>query len=542
LSLIPLWLVERVEIYRGNAPLDADQLGIGGAIFFEPRKPKKTELGFGGMLGSYGARSTWLRAGTGDGNTAALVGLRLESATNDYPYVDDRGTRFDSSDDVSRRRTNADVSTWDLWSLSTAKIGKRASVDLILNGIRREQGVPGLALTPTKEARASLSRTIGAASFHLSCSDDDSCSIHATTSAIVAHSQFDDPLSELALSSTRLDMNGKRFEEAIHMKLNLGDYFAISPAIRASKEWLDIVPLGASSQSAQRQTSRAALSAEYHPHQLVYLRSLISSECQSTAISNPGLCDSVQPAGRLGVQVGTVSLSGLMNAGFYHRVPTLGELYGVSSTVRGNSELTIESGKTIDLGLRYAMAAKGDFRGAWLDLFGFVRSADDLVAYRRSSLGYVRPYNVGSARVSGIEASSGVGPLPYLIFDVTATALDPRDTSSSKTVSNDFIPFRSRLIVTPRIQAFTRALTNKGIDFAKVDIRYTYQSSRYADPAGLIVIPHQGSLDLEAEARVLQEHLALRARLADLFDQRRFDVIGYPLPGRSFYASGELQW
>jgi iron complex outermembrane receptor protein len=96
--------------------------------------------------------------------------------------------------------------------------------------------------------------------------------------------------------------------------------------------------------------------------------------------------------------------------------------------------------------------------------------------------------------------------------------------------------------VTPRIQAFTRALTNKGIDFAKVDIRYTYQSSRYADPAGLIVIPHQGSLDLEAEARVLQEHLALRARLADLFDQRRFDVIGYPLPGRSFYASGELQW
>ena len=42
LSLVPPWLLRRVEIYRGNAPLRADQLGIGGAIFFEPKRPTRS--------------------------------------------------------------------------------------------------------------------------------------------------------------------------------------------------------------------------------------------------------------------------------------------------------------------------------------------------------------------------------------------------------------------------------------------------------------------------------------------------------------------
>ena len=41
LSTLPLWLIDRVEIYRGNAPLEADRFGIGGAIFFEPLRPRE---------------------------------------------------------------------------------------------------------------------------------------------------------------------------------------------------------------------------------------------------------------------------------------------------------------------------------------------------------------------------------------------------------------------------------------------------------------------------------------------------------------------
>src|SRR5688500_262320 len=42
LSTVPLFMIERVEVYRGNAPLKSDRLGLGGAIFFWPRLPRET--------------------------------------------------------------------------------------------------------------------------------------------------------------------------------------------------------------------------------------------------------------------------------------------------------------------------------------------------------------------------------------------------------------------------------------------------------------------------------------------------------------------
>ncbi|MFW5741310.1 MAG: TonB-dependent receptor, partial [Myxococcota bacterium] len=47
LSTIPLWMLDRVEVYRGHAPGFAQQLGIGGAVFFEPRLPRRTRVGAG---------------------------------------------------------------------------------------------------------------------------------------------------------------------------------------------------------------------------------------------------------------------------------------------------------------------------------------------------------------------------------------------------------------------------------------------------------------------------------------------------------------
>jgi vitamin B12 transporter len=83
LSLVPLWMVHRIEIYRSNAPLAGDQMGIGGAIFFEPRRPRGTEGGGGAMVGSFGAHALWARAGMMDGATtipSSTRGARFSSA------------------------------------------------------------------------------------------------------------------------------------------------------------------------------------------------------------------------------------------------------------------------------------------------------------------------------------------------------------------------------------------------------------------------------------------------------------------------------
>jgi outer membrane cobalamin receptor len=91
-------------------------------------------------------------------------------------------------------------------------------------------------------------------------------------------------------------------------------------------------------------------------------------------------------------------------------------------------------------------------------------------------------------------------------------------------------------------EVHTRTFRRFGVSNALLGVRYVYQSSRYADDAGLVVIPEQGTLDLEGELRVLDERLSIRGRLANALNQRRFDVIGYALSGRAVYATLEARW
>jgi iron complex outermembrane receptor protein len=101
------------------------------------------------------------------------------------------------------------------------------------------------------------------------------------------------------------------------------------------------------------------------------------------------------------------------------------------------------------------------------------------------------------------------------------------------------LPFRSRLVVASGVRATTGPT---GVRFAEelaLRARHVYQSSRYADLAGLAVIPEQHALDLDASASALEGRAVLRARVVNVFDTARYDVVGFPLPGRSFFASFE---
>jgi len=542
LSLVPLWLIDRVEIYRGNAPAEADQLGIGGAIFFEPRRPGRTGAGAGSSFGSFGTRSMWADASTGTTKASALVGVRWDRARNDYEFLDDRGTRFDSGDDVVRPRTNADVETVDFWTLGSVRLDGGVSADLVANAVARDQGVPGLMLVPTRQARASLQRSLMGGRVRVPCGSDDSCRIELSSSALIARSTLLDPGFELALGADRVDTTGRRTDHGVSARLDVSDHVTVSPSLRASFERLELVSTGAGGLDASRVQSRLATGIEWRTGRLVTLRALGSAECHGTSQSGAELCDSAEPSGRAGIQVGRGRVMGLANAGRYARVPTLGELYGTSALVRGNPELVPEHGVGVDAGVRLSSGRWRSIRGAWIDAFAFARWSDDLVAWRRSGLGYIRPYNVGSARVMGLEALAAIEPAGWLRAEVAATMMDPRDLTSSRMQVNDILPFRSRLVLSPALECRTDRWRAAGVDRASALVRWTWQSSRYADEAGLVVIPSQGTVDVELEVRLLSERLSLRGRAANITDQRRFDLIGYALPGRAWYGTMEARW
>jgi len=542
LSLVPLWLIDHVEVYRGHAPLEADRLGAGGAIFFEPRQPTKDTGGFGYYGGSWETSKGWVYEGMHAGHVSALVGVSGDRATNRYPYVNDQGELFEPQAARPTVRQNADEGTLEGWGLARVDLGRGARVDVLLNAVSRDQGVPSLALVPTREAREQADRTLASVSVHTPIGDGDRATLNARTSVLVGRTDFHDPLMELALYTRELDIVGRRVEESVDATVAVTDTLRIRPQVDVAHEGIerdpDTTPLG----RAHRDFARIALSAQEEATRWLTLHALGSLECHDTGAAPTAICDVFAPTGRVGAEAGTRRLRIFGNVGRYVRVPTLGEVYGDSGIIHGNPQLQPESGYTADVGLRGQTRPLGIVRGAYLDAFFFGHWVDGLIAYEHVAQGFLTPYNVGRARVLGAEVLAGLALTQVVRVEVATTSLDPRDTTPTRTTVNDILPFRSRLIAAPRVRADWKLESHRGPSALGAEVRTVYQSSRYVDPAGLAIIPQQTSVDAEVDAGWFDGLLTARLRVADLFDAKRTDIIGYPLPGRSIYFGLEASW
>lgn len=552
LSTLPLWLIDRVEVYRGNAPLEADRFGIGGAIFIEPIEPREPRAGLGGLVGSFGSRAAWAFAATGGADGGLLVGARLEGADNDYDFVNDQGTLFDESDDRVEKLQNADATGLDVWVLGHARIGG-GGTKLVLNRFEREQGVPRLALVPTHASRQRTERTLAAVTGNAPIGP--AFALDARTTLLVTGTTIDDPLYELSLRTDRIELLGERVEQHLGGRADILDQatlrFALDVGPERLRRYEGTGPNAANAElDARRLSTRLAAQGDIEISPGLAVRPLAALECHATraSIASTGTeasssdasgCDELDPTGRLGALGVFGEFSVFAGVGRYVRVPTLGELYGMSVVVRGNPRLESETGTTFDAGVRFSHRLDGEIAPLFAAASAYTRGSSELVSFVRTAQGYVVPVNVGEARVNGLEVEAGFGFLRHFAAEAALTALDARDRTPDRMRQNDILPYRPRLVVVSGVRATTGATGLRYAEELVLRARHLYQASQYADLAGLAVIPEQHSLDLDASISALEGSIVVRARVVNAFDTARYDVVGFPLPGRSFFASVE---
>jgi vitamin B12 transporter len=538
LSTLPLWMLRRVSIYRGHAPIGADELGIGGAVQLEPRHARGLEARAALGVGSFGERLGRGAVSVGAERAGGTVAIRHRSSRSDFAFTDDAGTRFDASDDVERKRDNADHREIDAWAIGRARLGK-GSLSLFLNAYDRSGGAPGLQLNGASRARQALRRVIGGASGVAACADG--CSLAVDVGALLSRYRLSDPARELG-TSTRVDQQGERLTERVRLSLRAADSLELGFGALLGQQRLRVSSDLGRIQSARRVRVRPEASALWHVTEPFTVAAVAALECQGTEARGTAgqTCGLLEPAARLGARYQPSGwLAFFANAGRYVRPPTLGELYGVGATALGNAELTPETGASFDAGANL----EHDLGPArlWGQVVGFARLASDLIAYRRSSFGAVRPYNARSARVLGAELATGATLLRWLDLAASLTITDPRDTSDDRLVTANLLPFLSRLVASPSARLRSPRWSALWLDEASVGISYLHRSSRVADPAGLILLEAQHFVDLDA-AFAFAETVTIRGRVANIGDQRSVDLVGYPLPGRSFHGLVEARW
>lgn len=539
-STVPTWMLERVELFRGNAPPSGDRLGIAGALFLEPVRPRGTLARVSSTVGSFGARELAGLVAVGDGSASTFVAVRHHVASNDYPYTQDRGTLGTPDDDVTARRQNADATTTDAWTASRVTRGRLVASTLV-HVFAREQGAPGQLLVPALHARLSTTRALGDGTVRLPCGE--TCGLAVGVSALRATTDVRDRRREIGLGSSQVYSEGRRLSPHARLASALRDDLDVSLDVSLARETVE-----RTSGSAFRRTgdTRARRLSGHGSGQLVWdatprlrasaLAALDATETAETA----GVSTTRAPlSARIGARYGDGDGAVLANVGRAVRLPTLGELFGQSALLGGNPELLPERALGADLGLR-GTRLLGPVR-LETQAFAFARLTDDLVVYERDSFLVFRPRNVKRSRTLGSDGTVSASLAGWLQAEQTLTVLSARDTSSGPFVFAGQLPFLPRTVSSSRLSVtpWRRA------DGAEVTASATLlrQGARFADRSGLVVIPSQTTLDVDARLRLPLAAVGegiLRARVDNVTSTRRVDVIGYPLPPRQLFVSLEI--
>lgn len=559
LSTVPLFALDRVEIYRGNAPADADRLGIGGAIFFEPKLPRAARIGGSFGAGSFGELSFGASAATGSDRAGALFSIVRQSADNDFTYTDDRGTPT-PADDRRVTRANADATTHDAWALGRVDLGGGGRLVMLANVFAREQGVTGAAITPARSARSAVAREIAAVSARLPCAGvtgspqgtaiapdaaAERCSIEIGAGAIASRRAISDPDRELGFLATRVLVSGERWQESLRVRARVGERWRVGGAVFTGVDRLGLdLSNGARTRSARLGVT-GSLNTAWQVTDRVELFGLAGGECH-TSLETEGAsaCALGGPAGRVGLRIlAPLGIDVIASGGSYLRVPTLGELHGLSATVLGNPDLVPERGFTGEVGVRWGGAALSGEVKWFADVTAFARQAEDLIAYRRTSKDTIAPFNVANARTLGLELLAGAQVTSHVRAEQALTLLDPRDVTPGRTETNDLLPYQAAVtsISSLELSADTASWA-RVMDRVALTASLRYRSARYADAAGTYVLAEQRDLGLDASAFFFGRRLALRGGVTNMLDAINQDLLGFPLPARAFHGAVEGSW
>jgi iron complex outermembrane receptor protein len=546
-STVPVWALDRADVYRGGAPVWLGGGGIGGLVHLVPRSADHEGFGLGGGVGSFGLYEGRGSASVRQRELSLLAAVGATHFSGRHGYLDDGRTALDVTDDRERIRTGA-ANTDVTLALHLATRIERLHVEVASVGFERAGELGALPTRRVAVPVGSRHRSRYVAGLTLGWRDDgrpwDASELPALRLELGAAGSLErrelrDPLAQFGLVPRDADdlltrfllrgaVTGRPVPELAITGVVSYTRDGISPSDRLAP------PTPGSDRDALAAAGELALDLSIGDVRLEARGSgRVEAAYSHLAALGTGerlASERVLPSGRLGLALAPIPWLAIQasfsTAG---RLPTMVELFGDRAFLVGNPMLRPEQSTGGDLGVVLSGASdeEGGTRAVSgeAEVRGFVTSIADLVVYRRSEASQLVPENRDAALSVGLEARLS-GTLYELIeLSASLTVLDARDTTTGR-----LLPLR------PPVSSLSRAgiVLHPGgaVSTLRFFVDLEQVSATYADPANLIALPDR--LRFGAGAIVdFAEHAELSLTFRDLFDARGLDLLGAPLPGRS---------
>jgi iron complex outermembrane receptor protein len=541
LSTIPIAILDSVEVYRGGAPIALGTGAIGGVLRLVPRS-EEAPFGLARIgYGSFGTRAAQVVGATGEraGGVSVTTAAGVDGTDGDFVYTEDR-TPLSAGDEREVTRQNADVNRGYGFGHFAADAGD-GRVSGLLFGFGRTGGVAGPAVQPTTYTHRTVARYGGLVGYERPSSEDTPLSVNVSAGTTYERNQFTDRFGEIGLGRTATDDGILVANGLATAELRLAEW--VSAAVVGGYRYERFAPEDALSQTSigpsQRHAGIVAAEGifrahagnariEVRPSARVEINHARLEEIRMTRAGESTDTTTAAPTLRLGVvaePIRGLAIVGSLSSGV--RMPTLTELFGDRAFLVGDTTLSPESSVGGDLG---AM-----IRGRWgpvagrIEARGFGLRVTDLIRYRRTSQYQSVPENVSSARVFGMEAGLDLDFFDRVGLAGAMTLIDTTDLELSRD-----LPLR------PTLAAYARPSLALGpwsvVSAFELFIDVTHVGDSFADPANLVVTRGRTRFGAGVGFAFVEGRVRIDATVDDIFDARGQDVMGFPLPGRSFFA------
>lgn len=552
---LPLDNIEYIEVFRGFTPADFGASGIGGVINLVTRKDLEQRYVTSVSYGYYQTLKANAMAAGPIGPVRLFVFAGYSRSKGDFEYENDNGTPLNNADDSTETRTNNDFESMDLTFRAAYDPGAW-ELAVVGTGHIKDQGLPGIQSNQAKKTRLETTRSTLTLSARNRMLKGGELDLTLGADGLRDNQLYDDPDGELGAGGSRTNENrmntaGARVKAAWRP---LGESVVVTGYVEYREEYYRPVELEPTHHEGKEQ-KRTMLATVFQaeatdPTATWTIQATVRQERYWNRIQGDPYFSWSQAAGdnsdsldltspSIGIRLRySDTLVFKANGGRFYRVPTFYELFGDRGVAIGNTELKPEKGVNFDIGFTYKGVGSGAVSRPYLEYVFFRNRTDDLILFFQNSQRTVRAMNIGRALVGGHELSLGLTLFEDFRVSGNYTFQAAVDQGDVAYWYENALPFR------PLHEAFAKVEYSPGGKY-KVWTDAAYVSGNYWDRANLYEVPDRHLYNLGATMEVYNKgELTVTTTLEgkNLADDRVSDVAGYPLPGRSAYATVQARW
>jgi iron complex outermembrane receptor protein len=215
------------------------------------------------------------------------------------------------------------------------------------------------------------------------------------------------------------------------------------------------------------------------------------------------------------------------------REPSFFELFGDRGFFIGNANLKPEKGTNFDVGLEARWSGPNEWlKGVTFNTAYFHNSVDDLITRVYDARGIGRSVNISSSLITGVEASVKIDLLKYFRLIGNATWQDPVQENEIKAFDGKTLPGRFQESYLARVEAI--------YGWAKLYAEVLTENGLFYDAANLL--PAEDKMEINLGLSLLLRSFTVTLEAKNVTDEQYEDFNGYPMPGRSAYATVQVKF